>query len=386
MIAAAHALRPFTIHADDADLFDLKRRLSQTRWPDSVPDSGWSYGANADFMHELIAYWQAGFDWRAQERELNRFAQFIAEIDGQAIHFIHERSPHANALPLIISHGWPSSVAEMMALIPRLTHPERFGGNAEDAFHVVVPSLPGFGFSPRPNAPAPGTIGVAKLWSQLMADVLGYERFVAHGGDIGAGITTWLGLHHAARVQAIHLTAFVDPYLGEGSAPLTEEEQRYAGYVRSWLDEEGAYAHVQDTRPQTVAFALNDSPAGLAAWIVEKFQAWSDCGGDVERRFSKDQLLTNVTIYWLTQTINSSMRYYHYARRHGRGFLRGERVTVPVGVGLTCEAVDHAPRSWVERSYNVMHWTEFSRGSHFMAAEEPDLLAQDLRCFFRRLR
>lgn len=377
---------PFRIETPDSALDDLHRRLAATRWPDEPDGAEWTYGANVAYLRELAAYWRTQFDWLVQQERLNRFAHFKTCVDGLDIHFIHERGRGLRPLPIVLTHGWPSTFFELHKLIPLLADPVAHGGDAADAFDVVVPSLPGFGFSGRPRNPGITSTTIAAMWRMLMTEVLGYERFVAHGGDIGAGVTTRLGLRHAGAVTAIHITAVATPYLGDGSRPLSAAERDYLESVRRWDEEEGAYAHIQATRPQTAAFGLNDSPVGLAAWIIEKFRAWGDCDGELERRFTKNELLTHVMIYWLTQTIGSSMRIYFAHRRSPRNMGPQDRVRVPTGVALTVEPVDRAPREWAERSYNVARWTEFPRGGHFMGMEEPELLAEDIRAFFRPFR
>jgi len=379
-------IEPFRIKAADADLADLGERLRRTRWPDEVDGAGWDYGASLAYLRELCCYWADGFDWRREESRLNAWPHFRAEIDGLNIHFAHVRGRGPNPLPLIVTHGWPSTFFEMSKIVPRLTDPAAHGGDAADAFDVVVPSLPGYGYSDRPRARGVTSSVVAGLWVRLM-EGLGYPRFAAHGGDIGAGVTNRLGLYHADRLVAMHVTATLQPYLGPGSRELTAAERDFVALQERWRDEEGAYSHLQRTRPQTLGYGLNNSPAGLAAWIVEKFRAWSDCGGDVERRFTKDELLTNITIYWLTQTINSSVRMYFEHRRDPRPLGPNDRVRAPTGITLTREEIDRPPREWAERVYSDLRsWTEVPRGGHFLAFEEPAILADELRAFFRRFR
>src|SRR5262245_13153468 len=379
---------PFEIDIPQATLDDLQARVARTRWPDALVGAGWEYGASLDYLQELAQYWQTGFDWRAQEAALNRFHHFRAEVGGQKIHYIHERGAGPQPLPLIITHGWPGSFAEMLKLIPLLTDPALFGADAADAFDVVVPSMPGFGFSDRPRQPGMNVWRIADLWAELMAG-LGYARFGAQGGDFGAGINTVLGLNHSARLIGVHLNYIPGSYqpdLSSGTAGLTEEERQFLRDVEEWSQLEGGYSHAQRTRPQTLAYGLNDSPAGLAAWIVEKFQAWGDCDGEVERRFTKDELLTNVMIYWASETIGSSMRLYYEGRRAPLHFRPGQFVNVPCGFARFPLEAPFPPRSWVERGYNVEHWVEMPRGGHFAAMEEPQLLAEDIRAFFRPLR
>ena len=379
-------IRPFEIAIAEEALADLHMRLERTRWPDEVDGAGWEYGTNLAYLRELVGYWRTSFDWRAQERALNHFAHYVASIDGLDVHFIHERGQGPRPLPLVLTHGWPGTFFEMRKLIPLLTNPARFGADPLDAFDVVVPSLPGYGFSERPRQRDFARSWIINRWAALMTDALGYARFGAHGGDFGSGVTTGLGLRYPERLVGIHLTALADPYLGPGAPELSPAESAYLRLRERWRDEEGGYQHQQGTRPQTLGYGLNDSPAGLAAWIVEKYRAWSGCNGDVERSFTKDELLTTITIYWLTQTINSSIRMYYAARHYPQPATAEDRVTVPTGVALTTEAVDHAPREWAERLYHLQRWTELPRGGHFLALEEPELLAEELRAFFRPLR
>jgi len=379
-------VRSFKLQVPSATLDDLRNRLANTRWPDEIQGAGWQYGSNLAYMKELISYWQTKFDWRAQEEVINTFAHFQARVDDLDIHFIHERGKGPNPIPLIITHGWPSSFFQMLKLIPRLTDPERFGGDALDSFDVVVPSLPGYGFSEKPLRAGVNSPYIAELWIKLMTERLDYPRFAAQGGDIGAGVTTRIGLKNPQNVIGLHLTNVAPPYLGPEVRPVSQAEQNLIEEERRWDDEEGAYMSIQGTKPQTLSYGLNDSPAGLAAWIVEKFRGWSDCGGQVEERFTKDELLTNVTIYWVTETINSSIRLY-YEHRHNLPPLKlHDQVRVPTAVALFPKDLSHPPREWAERVYNVQRWTVMPRGGHFAAQEEPDLLAQDIRAFFRTLR
>ena len=286
-------VKPFEIRVSDEVLEDLQRRLAATRWPDEIPGSDWEYGSNLAYVQELVEYWQNRFDWRTQERLLNSFQHFKADVDGLEIHFIHQRGQGPSPMPLIITHGWPGSIFEMHKIIPLLADPAAHGGNAADAFDVVAPSLPGFGFSDHPSSPGVEVAKTAVLWEKLMTEGLGYPRFAAQGGDIGAGVTAQLGYSHAESLYGIHLTSVTRPmpYLGHGSRALTEAESTALVERERWQQAEGGYAHLQGTKPQTLAYGLNDSPAGLAAWIVEKYRAWSDCDGDVEKRFTKDELL-----------------------------------------------------------------------------------------------
>jgi pimeloyl-ACP methyl ester carboxylesterase len=382
-------MEPFTIEVPDEVLQDLRLRLLRTRWPDQVERAGWDYGTNLSYLEELAHYWLETFDWRKQERRLNALPQFRARVDGLDIHFVHVRGTGPNPLPLIVTHGWPSSFAEMGEIIGPLTDPSSHGGDPADSFDVVVPSLPGFGFSEGPSRR--GWLRVDRLWRTLMTDVLGYPRFVAHGTDVGARVTSALGRFHPDVVAGIHIASvdldWQEPHPNDSE--LSDAERDYLRRVAHWEKEEGAYAEIQGTYPQTVAYALNDSPIGLASWIVEKFRAWSDCGGDVESRFSKDTLLTNVMIYWVTRTINSSMRRYFESRHNPAPdpLKPGERIETPTAIAMFPGEKDLVvPRIWAERSYNIQRWTDMPSGGHFPALEEPNLLVEDLRASFRRYR
>ncbi|ETX08530.1 MAG: hypothetical protein ETSY2_04880, partial [Candidatus Entotheonella gemina] len=285
-------VRPFTIQVPDDVLEDLRRRLGDTRFPDEIPASGWDYGTNLDYLKELVQYWRTDFDWRAQEEKLNRFHHYKTQVDGLDIHFIHERGTGPNPMPLVMTHGWPSCFFEMTKIIPLLTDPGSHGGDPADSFDMVVPSLPGFGFSDHATERGMDVQRVAGMWNKLMTENLGYPRFAAQGGDIGAGVTSRLGYAHADNMYGIHLTSITrpTPYLGPDSRPITEAEQALIDQRARWQQEEGGYSHIQGTKPQTLAYGLNDSPVGLAAWIVEKYRTWSDCNGDVESRYTKDEL------------------------------------------------------------------------------------------------
>lgn len=382
-------VRPFTIRVPETTLADLRQRLTHTRWPDELHDVGWDYGSKMAYIKELVEYWYTRFDWRVQERALNALPHFRAQIDGLGIHFIHVRGKGPHPLPLIVTHGWPSTFFEMYKIIPRLTDPARYGGDPADAFDVVVPSMPGYGFSDHPTQRGMHIWRIADLWATLM-EGLGYHRFGAQGGDWGAGVTARLGFAYPSQVVGIHTTSVasgtIAPYLGPGSRALSAAEQALLDERAAWFQAEGGYAHLQGTKPQSLAYGLSDSPTGLAAWIVEKFRTWSDCNGDVERRFTKDELLTTVTIYWATQTISSSVRLYYESQHNPWRFQPGERIQVPCAIALFPKDLSHPPREWGERAYNVQRWTEMPRGGHFAALEEPDLLVEDIRAFFRSLR
>jgi pimeloyl-ACP methyl ester carboxylesterase len=385
-------IEPFRIAIPDAVLADLRERLRRTRWPDQIEGAGWTYGTDGAYLRELVAYWIEKFDWRAQEAALNRFPQFRAAVDGFGVHFIHARGKGPKPLPLLISHGWPGSVAEFTEIIDPLADPAAHGGDPADAFDVVAPSLPGYGFSDRPREPGWDVMRVAALFARLM-EGLGYARYGAQGGDWGAAVSTALGTAFADRVCGIHLNMLIAARPPANDAELSADERAIVQRFREFQKDETGYMQIQGTKPQTLGTALNDSPAGLAAWIVEKFRTWSDCGGEVERRFTKDRLLTNVTIYWATETINSSIRLY-YETMHNplmRGGLEGSmdsvfKVPVPTGVADFPAEVYRPPRSWAEKVYHITHWTGMRAGGHFAAMEEPAALVADIRTFFRALR
>lgn len=379
---------PFEIRVSDDAIDDLRRRLRATRWASVTPSPAWQQGTENAWLRELVAYWADQFDWRAAERALNRQPQFIADVGGQRVHFVHRRGVGPRPYPLVITHGWPGSFAELHALLDRLCDPAAFGEDAEQAFDVVAPSLPGFAFSPAAALPGASAWQVADLWASLMR-ALGYKRFGAQGGDLGAGVSVALASRHGSAVDGIHLNFLptsYEPAVDAASAPLTPAEQDYLREKAEWAAAEGGYAHMHSTKPQTLAAALNDSPAGLAAWISEKFRAWSDCDGVIERRFTKDTLLTNLSLYWFTGCIGSSVQMYWENRLQPLRFAASQRVSPAVAFARFPREINHPPRSWLERVFNVAQWTDMPRGGHFAAMEEPDLLAADIRRFFRRLR
>jgi microsomal epoxide hydrolase len=379
-------LTSFSIDVPDSVLADLRTRLGCVRWPDEVAGGGWRQGASLDYMRSLIAYWRDQYDWRVREARLNRFAQFRTRVGEVDVHFIQEVGEGASPYPLLLSHGWPGSIVEFQELIPRLTRPSAFGASAQDAFTVIAPSLPGFGFSFAPGQRL-GANEIADLFVRLMREVLGFERFAAHGHDWGAYISTRLGFAHAQHVLGIHVTLLAAPREPVDTAGLSPDEQRYNDQLRHWLREETGYSLQQATRPQTLSYGLTDSPAGLAAWIVEKFRAWSDCGEELEAVFPRDLLLDNIMVYWVTGAINSSFWPY-YARHHGQVmFSPGERVQVPTGYAEYPKEILTPPRSLAERTYpDIRRWTTMPRGGHFAALEDPDGLAYEIREFFRPLR
>lgn len=381
-------IQPFTLAIPDAALADLAHRLANARWADaSVPDT-WADGTNPTYLATLIEHWRHGFDWRAQERRLNRLPQFFTEVDGQGIHFVHQRGSGPAPMPLVLTHGWPGSFIEMEGLLPLLADPAAHGGDAADAFDVVVPSLPGYGCSPAPREAGTSARRIAALWRGLMAQ-LGYERFAAQGGDIGAGVSMWLAREHAAHVHGIHLNYVPGSYrppLGEGQAPVSADEQAYLERSATFAANEGAYAALHGTKPQTLAFALADSPLGLAAWMVEKFHAWSDHDGDLEQVLALDTVLTDIALYWFSGTVQASLRLYKENRQQPLAFSRGERVSVPLGVALFPIELPMPPRSWLGRVFDVQRWQPMAKGGHFAALEQPQALAEEIRAFFRPLR
>jgi pimeloyl-ACP methyl ester carboxylesterase len=380
------APQPFTIHVPDDVLADLRGRLARARWPDQVPDGGWQYGTDLAYMKDLVEYWRDRYDWRAHEATLNAWPQYTVPIGDVALHFAQARGVGPKPLPLLLSHGWPGSIWEFHTLIPLLTDPGAHGADPADAFTVVAPSLPGYAFSFRPDQPRLGIAEIADVFARLMTDVLGYERFGAQGGDWGAFITSRLALSYPDRLAGIHVTLLgVRRDLAAPAEP-TDEEKAYLDELRRWEREETGYQWIQGTKPQTLAYGLTDSPVALAAWIVEKFRTWSDCGGDVERRFSKDVLLTNIMLYWTTGAINSSLWPY-FARRHSPWPLPdNQRIEVPTAYASFPREILHPPRAWAERAYNIRRWTLMPAGGHFAALEEPAALAADIRAFFRDLR
>ena len=370
----------FTIDVPAAVLSDLDERLARTRWPDQLPGTDWSYGADTAYLRELVDYWQREYDWREQERALNRFEHYRASIDGTRIHFVHAKSRDPNATPLLLLHGWPSSFVQMLDIIPLLTDPAAHGMPNAPSFNVVAASLPGFGFSDIPTRPGVGFATSAELMSKLMHDALGYETYGVRGSDIGGVVVRQMALLHPEQIIGVHLTGIIGT--AGSAAPYTPAEQRFVA-ASAAIEPELAYARLHSSKPQTLAHSLNDSPVGLAAWIVEKFRAWSDCNGDVESRFSKDELITNLMVYWVTGTAPASVRmYYDFVREP---FKTG-RIERPVGMLMSIKDLfPPAPREFGERFLNVEHWVETDRGGHFLEWEEPELVARDIQTFFGAL-
>lgn len=373
-------IKPFSVNVPQNVLDDLKLRLELTRWPDELIESGWSYGTNLSYMKELTTYWQNTFDWRKVEAEINSYPNFMADINGHKIHFIHVKGKGKQTVPLIITHGWPGSFLEMMKLIPLLTEDPHF------SFDLVIPSVPGFGFSDKIIQPGCNSEFVADIWHQLMME-LGYTRYGAQGGDIGSGISTWLSLRYPSNVIGLHLnyiSGSYKPYLAS-EEQISDEVLAFQKAGEEWSAREGAYAYLHATKPLTAAYGLNDSPAGLCAWIVEKFNGWSDNNGNIENIFTKDELLANITLYWITQTIHSSMRIYNENSKNPLALKKNEYITVPVGFAKFPKELPTPPRSYIEKGFNIRHWTNMPAGGHFAAVEQPELLSKDIRDFFSKL-
>lgn len=386
------SVQPFELRISDATLHDLDVRLAATRLPPDDDAADWEAGTSPAYLRRLIEYWRTGYDWRVQEARLRRFSHFTTDLGGTTVHFIHERGRGDRPLPLVLTHGFPDSFARFLKLIPLLTDPAAHGADPGDAFDVVVPSLPGFAFS-DPLGKHGSLFHIADRWHELMTGALGYPRFGAHGGDWGSTVTEHLARSHAASLVGIHLTDVPFWHAFRKPSDPSPAEADYLAAIDEFQRSEGAYAMIQGTRPQTLADALNDSPAGLAAWMVQFFQRWSDCDGDVEQRFTRDELLTSIMIYWTTGTVGSSFLPYHDVMHAGAGRWILEQVKqwlgssrVPAGFAMFPKDLSHPPREWAARFFNVQRWTVMPRGGHFAAHEVPELLAEDIRAFFRPLR
>jgi len=359
---------------------DLKFRISHTRWTDEILGSGWQFGAKLSYVKDLVHYWANQFEWRKVEKEINQYPNYIAEIDGIKIHFLHIKGAGKTSVPLIITHGWPGSFLEMTKLIPLLTT------NPEFSFDLIIPSVVGFGFSQKQNIPGCNLWLIADLWAKLIT-ALGYTKVLAQGGDFGAGISTALALKHPDKLLGLHLNYIHSsyfPFLSK-TERLTEEEMKYQHDADAWYIAEGAYAHQHRTKPLTLSYGLNDSPVGLCAWIVEKFHGWSDCNGDVESVFTKDELLANISLYWFTETIHSSIRLYNESIRKPLLFLESDFIHIPVGIAKFHKEEPFPPRKFIERGFNIQHWTDMPKGGHFAAMEQPVLLANDIIAFAKKL-
>jgi pimeloyl-ACP methyl ester carboxylesterase len=360
---------------------DLKFRISQTRWTDEIKGSDWQYGANLSYIKELADYWLNKFDWRRVEDKINQYPSYIAEIDGIRIHFLHIKGKGKISVPIIITHGWPGSFMEMIKLIDPLTTDPKF------SFDLIIPSIPGFGFSQKIITPGCNLWFIGDLWNKLIKK-LGYEKVIAQGGDFGAGISTALALKHPENMLGLHLNYIPGsyfPFLSK-SEKLSEEEIQFQKSVENWSSTEGAYSHQHRTKPLTLGFALNDSPVGLCAWIVEKFYGWSDCKGNIESVFTKVELLSNVSLYWFTETIHSSIRLYNENSRAPLHFSKNDFINIPVGIARFHKEEPFPPRRFIERGYNIQHWTDIPTGGHFAAMEQSVLLANDIIQFAKNLK
>jgi microsomal epoxide hydrolase len=380
------APRPFTLDVPDAAIADLKTRLGLTRFPDAAPGEPWAFGSSVAYVRDLVAYWKDDFDWRMEEAALNVFPQFKVPLHDIDVHYLRVPGVGPNPYPLLLMHGWPGSVYEFIDIIPRLTDPARFGGDPRDAFTVIAPSLPGYGLSFKPGQKRFILQDIAACLHDLMTDVLGFRQFAVQGGDWGAGVASIIGQQYPSSVCGIHVNLLFAPRDPTASGT-TAEEQRYFEILRHWLKEETGYQQIQGTKPQTLAFAMTDSPAGLAAWIAEKFRSWSDCDGVPENAISRDRMLANISLYWFTGAIGSSFWPY-YGRLHSNWPLSpSQPVTVPTGYAAFPKEIIVPPRSIAERTYtNIRRWTVMRKGGHFAAMEQPAALAAEIQQFFRELR
>jgi pimeloyl-ACP methyl ester carboxylesterase len=373
-------MTPFTANISRPVLDDLKNRIIAARWPDELPSTNWEFGAPLQYMKKLTKYWAYEFDWRKTESIINSFPNYICAVDGCAIHFLHIRGKGKKNIPLIMTHGWPGSFLEFIKMIPLLTE------NKELSFDLVIPSMPGFGFSGKPDKSGCNVWLMAELFAKLISK-LGYKKIIAHGGDFGAGVCTAMALQFPELLTAIHLNYIPGsyrPYIQPGTQ-LTEEEIQFIRGADEWYDREGSYAHQQRTRPLTLGYSLNDSPVGLCAWITEKFYRWADCRGDLENVMSMDELLDNITLYWVTGTIHSSIRLYNENSKRPFHFTKEQFVNIPVGIAHFPFEEPFPPRRYIERGYNVVHWTDMKAGGHFAALEQPDALAADILEFASEL-
>ncbi|UKT64490.1 epoxide hydrolase family protein [Pedobacter mucosus] len=383
----------FEINIEQSILDDLKTRLSNTRWPDEIENSKWQYGTNKSYLKELCDYWQDTFDWKKQEKYLNSFNHFKVSVDDVGLHYIHQKGEGENSIPLLLIHGYPDSFIRFLKVIPLLTTVDNNGLS----FDVIIPSIPGYGFSDKPIAPGMNKKKIAELFTKLMTKELGYKRFVAHGGDWGGGITEQIALYHAESLIGIHLTDIPFEHGMNEPKDATSAEKKYFETIKKWQITVGAYSMIQSTKPQTLAYGLNDSPVGLAAWMIEKFNSWSDNNGNIETRFTKDELLTNLTIYWATETINSAVRLYYEAMQAMMNVMynplvklnsfdkTGDKSKVPAAFAIFPKDIAVPPKDLADRFFNVRQWSEQPKGGHFAAMEEPELLTKDIRKFVATL-
>ena len=384
------SITPFEIVVPDAAINDLKTRLQNTRLPDQISETTWEYGTDKTYLTELIDYWENEFDWREQERTLNEFDHFKTQIDEIEMHFIHQRSEHSDAIPLMIVHGWPGSISEFSKIIDPLIDPVAYGGSASDAFHVITPSLPGFGFSSAPTQPGYSPEKIAHILAALM-EKIGYQRYAIAGGDWGAIINRYLAFNYPDRLIGLHSNMMLagPPTDREQRADVTQAEETARAARGAYMQNERAYQQIQGSKPQTLGYGLNDSPTGLAAWIVEKFHGWTDmpqgATGYLDNHFTKDELLTNIAIYWFTGTITSSTRIYYENSKTPIETPLGY-INVPTGAAIFPAEIFVTPRAWAESAYDLRHWSVMTEGGHFAALEKPDLYLNDLQIFFRLLR
>jgi len=373
-------IQPFSVHIAESALADMRKRLMNTRWTDEVTNTGWSNGTSLAYMKELANYWIHAFDWRKTEREINSYPNYMADIDGCKIHFIHVKGKGQKRIPLIMTHGWPGSFLEMMKVIPLLTQHQPL------SFDLVIPSLMGYGFSQKITETGCNSIFVADLWHKLMLK-LGYEQYGAQGGDVGAGVSMIMASRYPDHMIGLHLnfiSGAFKPYLQTGEA-LSPEVIAFQQYLAEWIDKDGAYSHQHRTKPLTLAYGLNDSPTGLCAWIIEKFQRWSDNNGQIESVFTKDELLSNVSLYWLTESIHSSIRIYNESSKAPFVFGKNDFIKVPTALAKFPKELPIPPRSYIEKAFNIQRWTEMPVGGHFAAMEQPMLLAGDVIDFFKEI-
>ncbi len=373
--------RPYSIHVPDTVLDDLKDRLARTRWPEPLDDAGWDYGANVAYIRELCDYWRTGYDWRKHEAAINEWPGFLCEVDGVDLHYLVAHGKGPKPYPLMLIHGWPGSIIEFLELLGPLSDPAAHGGDPADAFDLIVPALPGFGFGGKPRDRGWGITRIAAAFDRLMADELGYQRYGVQGGDWGGIISAKMASAHADHVASAHLNFAI----GGPPPEMTDADKAHLDRRNAFQAQETGYSNVQGTKPDSLTVAQSDSPAGLAAWVVEKFRTWGDCEGDVESAFSKDALLTNLMFYWAPNSAASAARIYYEARRDTAAF-QYPKVDVPTGIAVFPKEPWNAPRNWLEPRYNITRWTEMPHGGHFAAMEQPQLLVEDIRSFFRTVR
>ncbi|MDW7693386.1 epoxide hydrolase [Flammeovirgaceae bacterium SG7u.111] len=372
-------IEKFKVNIPQSELDDLNERIEKVRWPDEIENSDWKYGTSLSYTKELADYWLKEFDWRTIEKQINSFPNFIANIDGNKIHFLHIKSKNKNAIPIIITHGWPGSFLEMFKIIPYLTESEDL------SFDLVIPSIIGFGFSGKPTENGSDYGFNAKLWHKLMIK-LGHNKYALQGGDIGAGISIKIAQKYPESIIGLHLN-----YISDSYEPYSEENTatniiKFRNLIKEWNGKEGAYSTIQSTKPLSLAYGLNDSPIGLCGWIIEKFNAWSDNNGHIENSFTKQELLANVSLYWFTQTIHSSIRMYHEISINPMKFGKDDFINIPVGFAKFPKEIPVPPREYIENGFNIVHWAEIEKGGHFAAFEQPKLLANDIIRFFKKLK